>query len=175
MWPLVQWPDAAGSMAWFRCAVGHVSAGIFMDWLRVFSGMSWCLRLDWDFPCVESADFLLSQEPFKSQTWENIHVTAVLGAAAANICLLSAQRWCVSLLYIPKFVLSIIAFYFLPCITSACLFFFLDSSCWRHIMCQNFLRGSTAPLRTWRRWTVWSKGTASPAALLRRRKFHALL
>lgn len=73
-----------------------------------------------------------------------------------------------------KFVSSIIAFYFLPCITSACLFFFLDSSCWRHIMCQNFLRGSTAPLRTWRRWTVWSKGTALPAALLRRRKFLAL-
>lgn len=89
-------------MAWFRCAVGHVSAGIFMERLRVFSGMSWCLRLDWDFPCVESADFLLSQEHFKSQTWENIHVTAVLGAAAAKMSLFSAQRWCVSLRHTPK-------------------------------------------------------------------------
>lgn len=82
---------ATGSMAWFHCAVGHVSAGIFMERLRVFSGMSWCLRLDWDFPCVESADFLLSQEHFKSWTWENIHVTAVLGATAAKICLFCAQ------------------------------------------------------------------------------------
>ncbi len=118
---------AAGSMAWFRCAVGHVSAGIFMERLRVFSGMSWCLRLDWDFPCVESADFLLSQEHFKSRTWENIHVTAVLGAAAAKMSLFCAQSWCVSLWRTPKFVLSVIAFYFLSWITSTCLFFFPDS------------------------------------------------
>lgn len=103
---------AAGSMAWFRC--GHVSAGIFMEWLRVFSGMSWCLRLDWDFPCVVSADFLLSQEPFKSQTWENIHVTAVLGAAAAKMSLLSAQRWCVSLRYIQSLSRPLLPFIFSP-------------------------------------------------------------
>ncbi len=66
-----------------------------MERLRVFSGMSWCLRLDWDFPCVESADFLLSQEHFKSQDMRKYpRYSSFRGSSSKNEFILCTKLVC---------------------------------------------------------------------------------